>query len=71
MWGQSSAKISSLHNSIRPPEMETNPACGCPCGKIRKTNNSNDTKQNKTKRSHAQPSHPMECICLCTIAQTS
>ena len=34
MWGHSSATISSLHNSIHPPEIEINhlkTTCGCPC----------------------------------------
>ena len=37
MWGLSSPMIGSLHNNIRPPEMELNPlktACGCQCGGV-------------------------------------
>ena len=37
IWGLSSAMISSLHNSFRPPEMELNPmktASGCQCGGV-------------------------------------
>ena len=53
MWGLFLAMISSMHNSIRPPEMEIHPlktACDGPCGRVTKT------------VTHAQPPHPLECM---------
>ena len=51
-WGLSSAVVSSLCNSVHPPELETNPlkmTCGCP-------------------RDGEIKSHPLECFCQCAVS---
>ena len=58
MCGLFSAVISCLRDSIHPPEMEIDPqktACGSPI----MWGGGGEQKQ---KRSHTLPSHPMECI---------
>ena len=57
MWGLSSALISSLYNSIHPPEMEMNPpkaACVCCPG---------DGVTKRGGHTCSPSSHPMESIC--------
>ena len=75
MWALSSA-ISSLCNSIHPPEMEINQvdqmnlnppktACGCSCGGVIIKNSFK-----KKMITVTQCSHPTECVCQRTTAYT-